>query len=374
MIEQPPLIVPFLDLHAPYAELRAEIDEAIHRVLESGWYILGDELTAFEQEWAAYVGARHCIGVANGLDALRLALLALDVGPGDEVIVPSNTYIATWLAVTQVGATVRPVDPVERTYNIDPDRLEAALSPRTRAILPVHLYGQPAALDQIRAIARRYGVPVLEDAAQAHGARYCAAPVGAGSDVVGWSFYPGKNLGALGDAGAVTTDDDSLADRLRLLRNYGSRLKYHHEERGINSRLDELQAAVLRVKLRLLDTWNARRSAAAERYSRELADADLVLPHVPSWSEPAWHLYVVRSPRRDALKAHLASLGIGTIIHYPTPPHRQPAYADAGYAPDAFPLASAIAREVLSLPLGPHLLPEQQDAVIEAIHSFPGIS
>lgn len=374
MIEQPPVIVPFLDLHAPYAELRTEMDEAIHRVLESGWYVLGEELTAFEHEWAAYVGARHGIGVANGLDALRLALLALDVGPGDEVIVPSNTYIATWLAVTQVGATVRPVDPVERTYNIDPDRLEAALSPRTRAILPVHLYGQPAALDAIRDIARRHAVPVLEDAAQAHGARYCGAPVGSGSDVVAWSFYPGKNLGALGDGGAITTNDDSLADRLRLLRNYGSRIKYQHEERGINSRLDELQAAVLRVKLRHLDGWNARRSLAAARYSRELADTNLLLPSVPSWCKPAWHLYVVRSPRRDALRDHLASLGIGTIIHYPTPPHRQPAYADAGFAPHAFPLANAIAREVLSLPLGPHLLPEQQGEVIDAIHNFPGIA
>jgi dTDP-4-amino-4,6-dideoxygalactose transaminase len=236
------------------------------------------------------------------------------------------------------------------------------------------LYGQPAQLGAIRALARRYGVPVLEDAAQAHGARYCGARVGTDSDVVAWSFYPGKNLGALGDGGALTTDDDSLADRLRLLRNYGSRVKYRHDERGLNSRLDELQAAVLRVKLPLLDAWNARRSAAAGRYSRELAGTNLLLPQVPSWCDPAWHLYVIRSPRRDALRDHLASRGIGSLIHYPTPPHNQRAYADAGFAPHAFPIASAIAGDVLSLPLGPHLLPEQQDAVIEAIHAFPGIS
>jgi dTDP-4-amino-4,6-dideoxygalactose transaminase len=374
MIEHPSVEVPFLDLRAPYAELRAEMDGAIQRVLDSGWYLLGDELTAFEREWASYVGARHCIGVANGLDALRLALEALEVGPGAEVIVPSNTYIATWLAVTQTGATVVPVEPVEHTYNIDPDRLDGAMSPRTRAILPVHLYGQPAALHEIREVAGRYGVPVLEDAAQAHGARYRGARVGTDSDVVTWSFYPGKNLGALGDGGAVTTDDDTLADRIRLLRNYGSRVKYQHELRGYNSRLDELQAAVLRAKLHILDDWNSRRATAAARYSRELADTGLVLPNVPTWADPVWHLYVVRSTQRDALRDHLASRGIGTLIHYPLPPHRQKAYADAGFAADAFPIANVVAREVLSLPMGPHLQSDQQDAVIEAIHSFSGLS
>ena len=362
--------IPFLDLRAPYDELRADIDGAIRRVLESGWYLLGAELEAFEREWAAHVGARHCVGVANGLDALRLSLEALEIGASDEVIVPSNTYIATWLAVTQVGARVAPVEPDPATYNIDPERIEDALTPRTRAILPVHLYGQPANLGAIRDIALRHGLRVLEDAAQAHGARYRGVPVGAGSDAVAWSFYPGKNLGALGDGGAVTTDDDDIADRLRVLRNYGSRAKYHNERRGYNSRLDEIHAAVLRVKLPRLDEWNARRAAQALRYGCELAAAGLTLPTVPEWADPVWHLYVVRSAHRDALRDHLAARGVGTLIHYPVPPHRQPAYADTGFAHDAYPIARAIAGEALSLPIGPHLTAEQQALVIDAVRTF----
>jgi len=361
---------PFLDLRAPYMELRDEVDEAIARVLSSGWYLLGDELTLFEQEWASYVGAEHCIGVANGLDALRLGLEALGIGAGNEVIVPSNTYIATWLAVTQVGATVVPVEPDPRTYNLDPSRVEAAITSRTRAVLPVHLYGQPADMAPIRAVAEAYELLVFEDAAQAHGARYQGARIGSGSNAVAWSFYPGKNLGALGDAGAITTDDAALADRLRVLRNYGSREKYRNEVRGYNSRLDEIQAAVLRVKLRHLDDWNARRATSAARYGCELAGADLILPEVPAWAEPVWHLYVVRSRQRDALRDHLTARGIGTLIHYPIPPHHQNAYADFGFPSDAFPIAREIAAEALSLPLGPHLTPLQQDAVVEAVRSF----
>ena len=361
--------VPFLDLRAPYLELRDEMDGAMRRVLESGWYLLGEEISAFEDEYAAYVGADHCVGVGNGLEALRLSLEALGVGPGAEVIVPSNTYIATWLAVTQVGATVVPVEPDVATFNIDPARIEDAVTPRTRVILPVHLYGQPADVDAIHDIARRRSLRVIEDAAQAHAARVRGRPVGAG-DVVAWSFYPGKNLGALGDAGAVTTDDADLADRVRVLRNYGSRVKYQNEVRGYNSRLDEIQAAVLRVKLPRLGEWNARRAAQAQRYACELSATALSLPLVPAWAETVWHLYVVRSQCRDALRAHLSASGVDTLIHYPLPPHRQPAYADMGFDPGAFPIASAMANEVLSLPIGPHMTAEQQRIVIDAVKAF----
>jgi dTDP-4-amino-4,6-dideoxygalactose transaminase len=348
-------MIPFLDLRAAYLELKPGIDAAVARVLDSGWYILGPEVEAFEAEWAAYCEATHAVGVANGLDALTLALRALGVGPGDEVIVPSNTYIATWLAVSGVGATPVPVEPDPDTHNIDPTRIEAALTPRTRALLPVHLYGQPADLDPILDIARRHNLRVIEDAAQAHGARYKGQRIGAHGDIVCWSFYPGKNLGALGDAGAVTTNDAGLAERVALLRNYGSRQKYVNEEAGVNSRLDPLQAAILRVKLKVLDDWTERRRNIAETYMDGLADSGLILPHVPDWAEPVWHLFVVRSPARDILQVQFTEAGVGTLIHYPIPPHMQGAYTSLGLAPDALPLARQLASEVLSLPMGPHL-------------------
>lgn len=347
--------VPFLDLRAAYLEIKTEIDAAVARALDSGWYIGGPEVDAFEAEFAAYCEAKHAIGVANGLDALHLALLAMDVGPGDEVIVPSNTYIATWLAVSQCGATPVPVEPVEATFNIDPDRIEAAITPRTKVILPVHLYGQPADIDPILAIARKHGLRVLEDGAQAHGARYKGKRLGAHSDAVAWSFYPGKNLGAMGDGGAVTTNDPDIADRIRVLRNYGSRVKYVNEVKGFNSRLDPIQAAVLRVKLRHLDEWNGRRTALAQQYLARLAGSELVLPHVPEWAEPVWHLFVVRHAQRDVLAQRLADAGVGSLIHYPIPPHMQTAYEDASFDAGAFPLAAKMAEQVLSLPIGPHL-------------------
>lgn len=361
------MAVPFLDLHAAYDEVRQEIDTAIARVLDSGWYILGPEVDAFEAEFAEYTGTAHAIGLANGLDALHLALRAMDVGPGDEVIVPSNTYIATWLAVSQCGAVPVPVEPDEVTYNLEPSLIEAAITPRTKVILPVHLYGQPADMDPIMTIARNHGLRVLEDAAQAHGARYKGKRIGGHGDAVAWSFYPGKNLGALGDGGAVTTHDPGLADRIRVLRNYGSRVKYVNEVQGYNSRLDPIQAAVLRVKLAHLDEWNARRGAVARRYLEDLAGLDLVLPQVPEWAEPAWHLFVVRHRQRDALQRQLAEAGIGSLIHYPIPPHRQQAYAGLGFAQDLFPLASRLADEVLSLPMGPHLATGQADAVVATL-------
>lgn len=344
--------VPFLDLHAAYLELKPEIDAAIARVLDSGCYILGPEVEAFEAEYAAYCEAGYAIGVANGLDALHLALLAMGVGLGDEVIVPSNTYIATWLAVSQCGATPVPVEPVEATYNIDPARIEAAITPATRVILPVHLYGQPADLDPILALARKHGLRVLEDAAQAHGARYKGRRIGAHGDAVAWSFYPGKNLGALGDGGAVTTNDPELADRIRVLRNYGSRVKYMNEVKGFNSRLDPIQAAVLWVKLQVLDEWNERRRGIAQLYLEGLAGSGLVLPQVPEWAEPVWHLFVVRHPERDALVKRLNEVGVGTLIHYPVPPHLQEAYAEMGFGVGAFPVAERMAGEVVSLPMG----------------------
>jgi dTDP-4-amino-4,6-dideoxygalactose transaminase len=360
-------VIPFLDLKAPHVELREEIAEAIDRVVSSGWYILGPEVEAFEVEYARYCEADQCVGLANGLDALHLALRAMDVGPGDEVIVPSNTYIATWLAVSQCGATPVPVEPLEATYNIDPSLIEAAITPRTKVILPVHLYGQPCDMDPILAIARKYGLRVLEDGAQAHGARYKGRRIGAHGDVVAWSFYPGKNLGALGDGGAITTSDPELADRIRVLRNYGSRVKYVNEVQGYNSRLDPIQAAVLRVKLKLLDEWNSRRAALAVIYNEGLADSGLVLPSVPELADPAWHLFVVRHPQRDAVQKCLADAGVGSLIHYPIPPHRQQAYAQFGFTAQSFPLASRLADEVLSLPMGPHLDAEQARAVVAAL-------
>jgi dTDP-4-amino-4,6-dideoxygalactose transaminase len=359
--------IPFLDLHAAYAELRTGIDAAVARVLESGHYIMGPEVEAFEAEFARYCEADACIGVGNGLDALHVALVALGVGPGDEVIVPSNTFIATWLAVAQVGAVPVPVEPDPDTFNIDPARIEAAIGPRTRAIIPVHLYGQPADLDPILAIARRHGLKVLEDAAQAQGARYKGRRIGAHGDAVAWSFYPGKNLGAIGDAGAITTSDPELAQRIRMLRNYGSRAKYVHEMRGFNTRLDPIQAAVLRVKLAALDDWNARRSRIAASYRQSLAGSGLVLPVVPAWADPVWHLFVVRHPDRDGLQQRLAQAGVSTLIHYPVAPHRQQAFADMARL--ALPISERMHREVLSLPIGPQMPAASVERVVQAVRS-----
>src|SRR5215831_2407179 len=359
--------VPFLDLRAGYIELQSEIDAAIKRVLKSGRYILGGRGDIIKQEYAAYCEAKYCVGVANGLDALHLALLALDAGPGDEVIVPSNTYIATWLAVSLCGATPVPVEPNELTYNIEANLIEAVITSRSKIILPVHLYGQPVDIDPILRIARKYGLRVLEDGAQAHGARYKGKRIGAHSDVVAWSFYPGKNLGAYGDAGAITTNDTEIEDRIRVLRNYGSRKKYMNEIRGLNSRLDPLQAAVLRVKLKHLDEWNKARRAIAARYLEGLTGRDLVLPFVPDWADPVWHLFVVRNGMRDKLQQRLNEAGIDTLIHYPIPPHLQGAYADLAIVKGALPVAERIHEEVLSLPIFPSMTFEQVNRVIDAV-------
>ncbi len=360
-------MVPFLDLRAAYETKRSAISAALLRVAESGSYLLGAELAAFESEFARFCVAAHCVGVANGLDALRLALLALGVEPGDEVVVPSNTYIATWLAVSQCGARVVPVEPVEETFNIDADRLEAAISVRTKVILPVHLYGQPADMDGVLASASRHGVRVLDDCAQAHGARYKGRPVGALADVSAWSFYPGKNLGAFGDAGAVTGNDRALLDQVRLLGNYGSRVKYHNLVKGFNSRLDEVQAAVLQVKLEGLSEATNRRRAIAARYLEGLKDLPLRLPHVPSFAEPAWHLFVVRHADRDGLQRRLQERGIGTLIHYPIAPHLQPAYQELGLRRGQLPISERLHAEVLSLPIWPEMGDAAVEEVVDAV-------
>ncbi len=363
--------IPFLDMKSPYLELKDELDAAYRRVMESGWYIFGEECEAFEREFAAYCGVKHCLGVGNGLEALHLILRAYGIGPGDEVIVPANTYIATWLAVSYAGAVPVPVEPDPATCNLDPARIAAALTPRTRAILPVHLYGQCADMQPICQIAAQHNLKVIEDAAQAQGAGYRGRKAGSLGDAAGFSFYPGKNLGALGDAGAVLTDDDALADRVRLLRNYGSKVKYVNEIKGFNSRLDTLQAAFLRAKLPALDEWNRRRQTAAGWYLAGLRGLpDLTLPAVLPESDPAWHIFMVRHPRRDALQRHLTEHGIGTLIHYPTPPHRSQAYSDSGYAQYTFPISEQIARTTLSLPMGPHLSRADAERVIAAVAGF----
>jgi len=361
--------VPFVDFVSPYQELKAELDEAYARFMQSAWYVLGKEVEAFEAEYAAYCGSKHCIGVANGLDAMHLVLRAWEVGPGDEVIVPSNTYIATWLAVTAVGATPVPVEPDPRTCNIDPARIEAAITPWTKVILPVHLYGQTADMQPINDIAQSHGLKVLEDAAQAQGAKCHGRFAGALGDAAGHSFYPTKNLGSFGDAGAITTDDAELADKVRTLRNYGSKKRYYNEVQGINSRLDELQAAFLRVKLQHLDEWNARRTKLAAYYLRELMDraTHITLPFVPGWTEPVWHLFTIRHPQRDALQAKLTEAGIGTLIHYPVPPHLSGAYSEMKLERGTFPLAEKIADTILSLPLGPHVTEEQAAHIVQVL-------
>lgn len=359
-------MIPFLDVGASYRELQVEIDAAVKRVLESGSYILGTEVEAFEAEWAAYCGAEHAVGVANGLDALTLALMALDVGPGDEVIVPSNTYIATWLAVTRVGARPVPVEPDPRTFTIDTNRIAEAITPATRVLLPVHLYGRPADIDPVSALARKYGLSVVEDAAQAHGAAYKGRRIGGHGDIVCWSFFPGKNLGALGDAGGITTDRADIADRIRVLRNYGSRKKYLNEVTGVNSRLDPLQAAVLRAKLPHLDEWTNRRRATATSYLEGIG-CEILMPCLSGDIEQVWHLFVIRSKRRDWLQEQLTRAGIGTLVHYPVPPHKQEAYAYLGYGEHDFPIASRLAREVLSLPVGPQQARAATDRVIEVL-------
>jgi dTDP-3-amino-3,4,6-trideoxy-alpha-D-glucose transaminase len=362
--------IPFLNFVRAHDELKESLSGAYERFAASGWYVLGREVEQFEQEFASWTGTSHCVGVGNGLDAMTLILRAWKIGPGDEVIVPSNTYIASWLAVSATGATPVPVEPDSATFNLDPSRLSAALTARTRAVMAVHLYGQPADMTPISEFAARHGLKVIEDNAQAQGARYKGKRTGALGDAAGVSFYPGKNLGALGDGGAVTTNEADTAAMVRMLRNYGSTRKYYNDVQGVNSRLDEIQAAFLRVKLPVLDEWNARRSRIAAMYLRELAGVPgLTLPHVHPDTEPVWHLFVVRHPHRDALQAALTQSGIGTLIHYPVPPHLSGAYSNAGFSPGDFPIAESIAATALSLPIGPHLDDGEAAEVVAAVRT-----
>lgn len=363
--------IPFVDLTRQHQRIAKELESAMKGVLDSGWFIQGPQLEAFEQEFAAYCEVDHCVGVGNGLDALVLLLRAYGIGPGDEVIVPTNTFIATWLAVTAVGATIVPVEPDERTHNLSPALIEACITSRTRCVMPVHLYGQPADMDPIMALAERHGLVVIEDNAQAQGALYKGRPTGSLGHAAATSFYPGKNLGALGDGGAVVTRDPAIARQVRMLRNYGSEKKYDHQALGCNSRLDEIQAAVLRIKLRQLSEWNEERKAIAERYGALLAGLPIIVPEVPEWASPVWHLYVIRSDNRDALQAHLQVQGIQTVIHYPVPPHQQACYARE-MAGASQPLAEILCGQVLSLPMYPGLTESEQQRVAQAIASFRG--
>lgn len=360
--------VPFLDVGATYRELKVDINLAITRVLESGVFVQGEEVRLFENEFAEYTGANHCVGVGNGLEALRLALRAVGVATGDEVLVPSHTFIATWLAVTQCGATPVGIDTEPNGFNIDVQSIERAISSRTKAIVMVHLYGLPSPIDEILQIARRNNLMVVEDAAQAHGAVYQNRRIGSHSDIISWSFYPGKNLGAFGDGGAVTTNNAEFAERVRTESNYGSRLKYQHNILGTNSRLDPLQAAILRVKLQSLDAWNNRRRRVASHYIQELGLNSGSAYSQSAIRDSSWHLFVIETRERDQLRDFLAAQGIETLIHYPVPPHSQRAYGEL-HPGMRYLRTEQLASKVLSLPIGPHMEDAAVSSVVDAIQS-----
>lgn len=362
--------VPFLDLKAEIAELNGDYQQAFAKVLDRGVFIAGGELAKFEENFANFCEAKYAIGVGNGLDALHVILRAMDIGAGDEVIVPAHTFIATWLAVSYAGATPVPVDVDESTYNIDPALIEKAITKKTKAIIAVHLYGQPADMDAINAIAKKHELKVIEDAAQAHGARYKGKRIGSLGDAAGFSFYPTKNLGALGDAGAITTNDLALAEKIKLLRNYGSPKKYQHDLQGFNTRLDELQAALLNVKFPKLEQWTASRRKLTAYYSEKLKSiSSIKLPTVPVWAEPVWHLYVVQVPHREQVMQQLEKAGIHTLIHYPTPPHLTGAYKQQ-FINHRFPVTEKMAPAILSLPLWSQMSFSQIDTVVEALTQY----
>jgi len=367
------MTIDFLDLSASYNYLKAELDEAVLRVLASGRYILGEEVEKFETEWAQYCGSKFAIGVGNGLDALFLALKASDIGEGDEVLVPSFTFIATWLAVSRTGAKPVPIDCDYRTFNINGTLIEKAITPRTRAIIPVHLFGQPADLREISKIADKYSLEVIEDAAQAHGAEYHGLKIGGHGNTACWSFYPGKNLGAAGDGGAITLNCEVMYKKLKNISNYGSDSKYHHTHQGINSRLDEMQASVLTVKLKYLDLMNLRRRKIAGYYLDHLKDASFTLPHVAENRIPVWHQFVIKCRDRSYWAQKLKSFGVPTLVHYPVSPHKQPAYADKEFCDTSLPMAEQLQDEVLSLPIDPMLAESQYSEIVDSILSEPSV-
>lgn len=372
-------MIKFLDLKKINERFRGEMDMAAKRVLDSGWYLLGKEIEQFEADFAAYCGVKHCIGVANGLDALKLIIKAYGFGPGDEIIVPANTYIASILAISDNGCTPVLVEPKWETRLIDEDLIEQAITPRTKAIMVVHLYGRAMDMMKVWALAKKYNLKVIEDSAQAHGAMFNECRTGNLGDASGFSFYPGKNLGCLGDGGAVTTNDDDLAAKVRALRNYGSDVKYHFPYRGTNSRLDEIQAAWLSVKLPHLDDDNRRRAEIAARYCAEINNPLIELPQLPP-THPlthtptqtilphVWHVFAVTCLKRDELRKYLTERGIQTVIHYPIPPHKQPCYAE--WNDRSYPITERIHREILSLPISPVLTDEEVGEIIKAVNDF----
>lgn len=369
--------VPFLELTTPHVGIASELSAAFSGVLESGQFVLGPQVELFEERWANYCEAKFCIGVGNGLDALHLILKALEIGPGDEVIVPANTFIATWLAVSMTGATPVAVEPNPETFNIESSGVALAITPKTKVVIAVHLYGQPADLDDLQSVCDANELMLIEDAAQAHGSRYKGRRVGGHSVAAAWSFYPGKNLGALGDGGGITTNDATLASKLRVLRNYGSERKYVHDVEGVNSRLDEVQASLLSVKLDYLNVWNSRRAEIASSYlsvlsglmNKEFSGGRSLLvsiPLVPPWAEPVWHLFVIRVRNRDLVAERLLSAGIQSSIHYPIPPAWQGAYGSlAAHLTTSDSAVSA--QQLLSLPIGPHLSDEQVEHVVKVL-------
>jgi dTDP-4-amino-4,6-dideoxygalactose transaminase len=364
-------MVKFLDLKTVNERFRAELDAAAKRVLDSGWYLLGGECERFELEFAQWCGVKHCIGCANGLDALKLIIQAYGIGPGDEIIAPANTYIASLIAISANGVKPVLVEPDEKTCLIDPEKIEEAITARTKAIMVVHLYGRAMEMTRVREIAARYGLKIIEDSAQSHGAKFKGVRCGNLGDASGFSFYPGKNLGCLGDGGAVTTNDDELAQKIRALRNYGSDVKYHFPYRGTNSRLDEIQAAFLRVKLPFLDSDNERRREISDSYLRGIVNPHIRLPDVPADREQiVWHVFPVFTKNRAPFQAHLARCGVQTVIHYPIPPHRQPAYTE--WHDLALPATEKIHEEILSLPISPVMTESEVDAVINAVNIWKG--
>ncbi len=362
--------VPFVDLKAQHQEIKAEVEKAIKKVIEKGDFILGEELELFEKEFADYCGVKFCVGVASGTEALWLALLALDIKKGDEVIIPANTFIATALAVLMAGAKPVLVDIDPKTYNINPALIEEKITPKTRAIIPVHLYGQPTDMKGISKIAQKYNLIVIEDACQAHGALYRGKRCGSFGEASAFSFYPAKNLGAYGDGGAVVTNSSEVAEKIKMLRDYGQKEKYSHLVKGYNSRLDTLQAAILRVKLKKLDGWNENRQKAAEIYKELLSETDLVLPYLAPERTHVYHLYVIRAKKREELRKHLSQAGISTGIHYPVPLHQQPSLSDLGYKKGCFPVTESYSKEILSLPMFPHISSDQIGYVCQKIKEF----
>jgi dTDP-4-amino-4,6-dideoxygalactose transaminase len=362
------IMIKFLDLKRVTKSFEPELSEAVRRVIDSGWYLLGNELKLFEDEFAEYCGTRYCAGVSDGLDALHLVLRAWKIGEGDEVIVPSNTYIATWLAVSMTGAKPIPVEPDIDTYCINPALIENAITEKTKAIIPVHLYGRACEMDKINETAKRYNLKVLEDNAQAQGAIYKGKRTGNLGDAAAISFYPGKNIGALGDAGAITTNDEELYNKIKYLRNYGSEKKYHNIEKGYNNRMDEIQAAILRVKLKKLDKDNRKRRKIAEYYTSNITNKKIILPGAGEGENNVWHQYVIRCDERDRLQKYLYDNGIETMIHYPIPPHKQKAYKE--YSGLSLPISEKIHREVLSLPIDPNMNEGEIKEILEAINKF----